>query len=177
MAFDQLMQFVQAVAVVVGVVFGLVQLRQLRRQRETQAAIELLGPLQLPDTAAAILRIFSLPDGLNAAALKAELGSDFDRVVALAAAFESLGPLVARGHVPIEMYAEFYRGATIVCWNKLSSYVKEQRAAGWNNLFEWLQWLAERMNERASPERDIAAHERFRDWRSDKDFDRLARKA
>ena len=174
MSFDQFLQTVQALAVVVGVVFGLVQLRQIRKQREAQAGVELLHVLQSPNTAETLLKLHALPNDLAGEDLKRGLGNDFGSVLALMAYFESLGPLVARGHVPIEMYAEFYRGPTVMVWSKMRGYVTEQRGAGWPMLYEWLQWLAERMEELGGPS-DSPAFIRFRDWRSEKDFDRLAR--
>ena len=174
MTSELILQIIQTAAIVVGVVFGLIQLRQIRVQREMQAGAELLRPLQSPEMAEAILLLHGLPDGLDAKAFKARLGEDFGSVMALLALFESLGPLVARGHIPAAMYAEFYRGATVVCWNKVRGYVEDQRRSGWPNLFEWLQWLAERMEERASLSADMPAFERFKDWRDSRDYERLS---
>jgi hypothetical protein len=173
MSFDLLLQTIQAIAVVVGVIFGLVQLRQIRKQREAQAGVELLHVLQSPDTAETMLRLHALPNDLSGEEIKQGLGKDFGSVLALMAYFESLGPLVARGHVPLEMYAEFYRGPTVMVWSKMGGYVVEQRAAGWPMLYEWLQWLAEQMEGRGGAA-DVPAFVRFRKWRSEKDFNRLA---
>ena len=174
MTIELALQLIQTFAVVVGVVFGLAQLRQLRDQREVQAGIELLDPLQAQSTSEILLLLHELPDGLDAAAFKKRVGDQFGLVLATMGYLESLGPLVARGHVPIDMYAEFYRGPTILVWRKASGYVTAQRAAGWPNLYEWLQWLAERMAERISEE-DRPAFERFRRWRRAKDYPRFSR--
>ena len=174
MSVELALQIIQAAAVVAGVAFGLAQLRQLQRQRDVSAAIELLRPLQVPETAAAVLRLHALPENLDSASLKAELGPEFGSAVALLAIFESLGPLVARGHIPIELYADFYRGATVLSWSKMKRYVEEQREAGWVNLFEWLQWLADQMERRKAWGDDVPAFERFRQWKSVADYNRLA---
>lgn len=160
----EILQAIQTVAVLVGVVFGLVQLRQFRHERDVQAGAAMLQSLQQPDTGAAMLLLASLPDDLSGDELKARLGKDFDAVIALASMFESLGPLVARGHVPIDIYEDYYRGATVICWGKLRRHIEESRGSGWTNLFEWFQWLAERMAERAPLGKDIPAYERFRRW-------------
>jgi hypothetical protein len=91
--------------------------------------------------------------------------------------FESLGPLVARGHVPIDMYSEFYRGATVLCWTKLRRYVEEERLDGWPNLFEWVQWLSERMAERSNAAIDVPAYERFQAWERASDYGSLGAKS
>ena len=171
---DLALQAIETAAVVVGVVFGLVQLRQLRLQREAQAGIELLHPLQAPQAAEALMAIHSLPDGLNEEQLKERLGDGFGAVVAVLCLFESLGPLIARGHVPIDMYADSYRGITVLSWRKMRTYIEDQRKQGWPNLFEWLQWLAERMEERGALSTDIPAFDRFKSWQVGADYQRLS---
>ena len=173
MHMDLALQAIETCAVVVGVVFGLIQLRQLRLQREVQAGIELLRPLQAPAAAEALMTIHALPDGLTGDQLGKTLGDRFGSVMGVLALFESLGPLIARGHVPIEMYADSYRGVTVICWKKMRPYIEERRSNGWPNLFEWLQWLAERMDERTDLESDIPAFQRFKSWKRGGDYDRL----
>ena len=152
MSWELVLQSLQTAAVIFGIGFGLVQLREIRRQKEAQAGVDLLHSLLLPLTAVSVLLLHALPDNLSGEELESKLGGRFDSVIALLAVLESLGPLVARGHVPLDMYEQFYRGATMVCWRKTRRYVEEQRE-GWPGLFEWVQWLAERMEERPSPPR------------------------
>lgn len=175
MTWQLALQAVETAAVVIGVVFGLVQLRQLRHQREVQAGLELLAPLHSPECAEALLAIQSLPDGLKGDELRHRLGAQYGSAMATLALFESLGPIVARGHIPIDMYAEFYRGPTILCWRKFRRMIEEQRENGWPTLFEWLQWLAERMAERAPAGADVPAFERFAGWKRSADYYRLSR--
>jgi hypothetical protein len=170
---DLALQAIETCAVVVGVVFGLIQLRQLRLQREVQAGIELLRPLQAPAAAEALMTIHALPDGLTGERLGKALGDRFGSVMGVLALFESLGPLIARGHVPIDMYADSYRRVTVICWRKMRPCIEERRRAGWPNLFEWLQWLAERMEERSDLDRDAAAFDKFKSWRHGGDYERL----
>lgn len=170
-----ILQAIESLAVAAGVVFGLAQLKQLRAQREVQAGIELLHPLQAPQAAEAMLVIHGLPHGLSEAQLRRRLGAAFGSVMGTMALFESLGPLVARGHVPIDMYAESYRGITVMSWEKFRPYIEEQRAKGWPNLFEWLEWLAERLQERTAVEPDVPAYEQFRAWTNPTDYNRLRR--
>jgi hypothetical protein len=169
------LQAIETTAVVVGVGFGLAQLSQLRIQREVEAGLELLRPLQSLESAEALMILHGLPDDLSSEELRTRLGDEFEAVLATAALFESLGPLVARGHVPFGMYAEYYRGPTVLTWRKLRRYVEEQRQAGWPTLFEWLQWLAERMAAIAPDSSSEPAFQRFRTWRHPRDYRRLRR--
>src|SRR5215217_3201500 len=106
MSWELVLQTLQTAAVVFGIGFGLIQLREIRRQKDAQAGVELLHSLQLPQTAVSVLLLHGLPDDLTGEELQSKLGSRFDSVIALLAVFESLGPLVARGHVPMEMYEQ-----------------------------------------------------------------------
>ena len=169
------LQAIETVAVCVGVAFGLIQLRQLRRQREVQAGLELLAPLQTPESAEALLTIHELPDNLTGEKLREQLGPQYRPAMATLAMFESLGPSVARGHVPVRMYAEFYRGPTILCWRKFKRHIEEERQGGWPSLFEWLQWLAERMEEQVPSASDVPAYRRFSSWKRPRDYYRLSK--
>ena len=124
------LQAAQTTAVLFGIAFGVIQVRQFRAQKEHQASIQLLQSMQDPNMARCILLLYNLPNDLSADELATRLGPKFDGVLALAAMFDSLGPLVARGHVPLRIYAGFYRGATVVCWKKLRRYVETERQAG-----------------------------------------------
>jgi hypothetical protein len=168
MDWELIFQGIQALAVLIGVIFGLIQLRHIREQREIQAGVELLDPLQAPSTAETLLLLHAMPNGLSPDELRQHLGDRLGDALATMSYFEALGPLVARGYIPIGMYAEFYRGPTTIVWRKLRPYVEEQRAAGWPHLFEWLQWLAERMAER--PVQEVPAFIRCKDWKSPRDY-------
>jgi len=167
-----ILQAIESAAVVIGVVFGLAQLRQFRIDREAQAGAELLNPLKVPATAALIIRLAELPEGQSGAQLRRRLGEDFEEALTVLGYFESLGPLIARGHVPIDMFADIYRGPAVITWTSLRRYVVDQRAAGWTNLYEWAEWLADQMTRHGLKERP-PAFEQFADWRSPADFARL----
>lgn len=170
------LQIVQTLAVVIGGFFAVVQLRQMRIQRELEVGAEMVRTMQSPMMASTTLLIVDLPDNLTTAELKAKAGEKFADVVYMASVFESMGPLVARGQLQLDYYADFYRGATILCWRKLQRYTQEQRAAGYTNLFEWFEWLAQRLEERAPYAGDVPAQIQFKDWRSPSDYARLKAK-
>ena len=170
---DVALQAVETLAVTVGVVFGLIQLRQLTLQREIQVGLELLRTFQVPRVAEAQHALHSLPEGLTEEQFRNELGDQYGAVMSMLAMLESLGPLVAQGHLPIEMYAEQYRRITVISWNKVRPYVEQRRREGWPNLFEWLQWLAERMEDRSHLPSNKPAFERLADWKSAQDYRRL----
>ena len=82
MSLASALQVIETLAVVIGVAFGLLQLRQLRHQREVQAGLELLAPLQTPEVTEALLIIHGLPDDLAGDELRKRLGAQFKSVMA-----------------------------------------------------------------------------------------------
>jgi hypothetical protein len=52
---------------------------------------------------------------------------DKERAERVARAFDRLGLMVREGRVPINMVARFYSRPTLLCWQKLSPYIRTQR--------------------------------------------------
>ena len=65
------------------------------------------------------------------------------------------------------------RRAAVINGNATITGAQEQRAAGWSNLFEWFQWLAERMDERTPMSSDVPAQIKYRSWTKPSDYTRL----
>jgi len=142
MTTDTVLELLQTIAVLIGVVFGLDQLRQIRRQREVQGAIELLRPLNTPQATALMVRVAGLDRGLSEARLRKALGEDFDDTLGVLGLFEGMGPLVQRGYIDLKLYRAFYRGPTVHCWEVFERFIQQRRAEGWPTLFEGVEWLA-----------------------------------
>ena len=67
MSIEEMFQIVEAIAVVVGVGFAMAQVRQYRRDKHREAALELLHAFQTPEFARALNIVYSMPDGLSKA--------------------------------------------------------------------------------------------------------------
>jgi len=154
-----------AAAVVVGLLFALVQLRQFRRVQEREAGLALLRSYQTRTLARALLLVFELPANLGKAEVEARVGSEMATLYAMMTIWESLGILVLRGQVDLAMVDDFFSGPIVLSWGKMSRYVDEQREdVGRDTLWEWFQWLAERMLERESAAPPVPAHIEHRRW-------------
>jgi len=163
-ALSQLAQVLGGVAVVVALVFGIVQIRQFRRQRLDAAALELMRSLQDREFTHAFRLIYALPDDIPASDLRA-LGVEHEEAaLALGTRFETMGLLVYRDSVPIELLEELIGGAIVILWRKLRPWVEAGRIEGGHPLlFEWFQWLAERLEARGRPTQ-MPAFLKHRDW-------------
>jgi hypothetical protein len=161
-------ELVGALALTTGVFVGIVQLRQHAIMRRREAMLELV-------------RSFRTADMTNAMAVVlrrgAELGRDEFRefahgdghpfIVHLGVNFSALGALVHSGEVDLDLVASAFGGAIRRCWGVLRPQIEESRQQlGWPGLYEWFQWLAERIEERDLSAPRGPAYEAFRDWKS-----------
>ena len=156
-----------AVAVTAGVIFAATQIRDYRRQRRRDAMLELVRSFQSPPFTRALHRINSLPDGADRQTIREILGSDGeDDVFLVGLTWESLGVLAFRHEVTLDLMADFFSGAIVISWRKLHVFVEEdRRSLKRETVWEWFQWLAERMNEREKKSPPNPAHIAHRDWK------------
>lgn len=88
------------VAVIVGLTFAGIELRQLRDGQESQAVLQLFQTVQTPEYVRGANVILALPDGLPPDELRARMqGPDGDLMQQVRLTFEGLGVMVYRGDV------------------------------------------------------------------------------
>ena len=160
-------QLVETLAVVAAIGFAIVQLRQYKRDKDREAALILLHSFQTPEFAKALNLVYTLPDGLSKRAIEDRLGDEFYLVYALMTTWESLGVLVHRGEIQLDLVDDFFSGPITVSWRKLQAQVfGEREDVGRETIGEWFQWLAERFGDRESSSPPVPAHVAYRNWRS-----------
>lgn len=143
MSMEVVLQAIEAAAVVTGVGFAIVQVRQYRRDRRRTAAIELLHSFQTPAFAEALNIVYNLPDGLSREELEARLQGRFHILYSLMTTWESLGILVHMGEIELGLVDDFFSGPILISWRKLKGHVEGERSAtGRATIEEWFQWLA-----------------------------------
>ena len=65
----------------------------------------------------------------------------------------------------MDAMSDLVGGAAILIWGKLKNWVQETRnSQNHQLLFEWFQWLVERLEARGEDTRD-PAYQAYRDWR------------
>ena len=156
-----------AVAVTAGVIFAATQIRDYRQQRRRDAMLELVRSFQSPPFTRALHRINSLPDGADRQTIREILGPDGeDDVFLVGLTWESLGVLAFRREVTLDLMADFFSGAIVISWRKLHIFVEEDRGSlKRETVWEWFQWLAERMIAREKKSPPNPAHIAYRDWK------------
>ena len=158
---------INAFAVSAGVIFAAVQIRQYQRRRNRDAMLELVRSFQSPAFTAALRRVLSLPDGADTAKIREILGPDGeDAVYLVSLTWESLGVLVFRREVTLDLVDDFFSGPLVLSWQKLKVYSDEWRSSlNRETGNEWFHWLAERMLEREKASPPVPAYIAHRNWR------------
>lgn len=155
-----------AIALTVGLIFGIIQLRQYNARRRWESALALVHSFQTPAFATALELLFRMPDGLSRREVEEWVGDDRTSVMLLISTWESLGILVHQGELDLDLVDDFFSGPIAVTWRKLQRYVEEIRRDENRETFsEWAQWLAERMRERETVGPPVPAHVAHRVWR------------
>jgi hypothetical protein len=167
MDFSSIANLVNAVAVTAGVVFAATQLRDYRRQRRSDAMLELVRSFQSPAFTRALRRMNSLPDAAQPQQIRDALGPDgADDVFLIGLTWESLGVLLFRREISMDVMDDFFSGAITISWRKLRVFVEEdRRTMQRETVWEWFQWLAERMADYESKAPPTPAHVAHRGWR------------
>jgi hypothetical protein len=166
LAVDSIFQVIEALAVVVGVGFAMIQVRQYRRDKHREAALELLHSFQTPSFARALNIVYSMPDGLSKDEVVEFAGDDFHFVYAMITTWESVGILVHRGEIDLQMVGDFFSGPILLSWRKLENFVVgERKEIHRETVNEWFQWLKERLDEIETETAPIPAYIEYKDWK------------
>ena len=159
-------EIVGGLAILIGGIFAVVQLREFREQRRLTAAVELVRSFSEPAHASAVNLIQELPDGISPEQLRSK-GREYERAATMmAVTYETIGLLVFREMASFAMVRELTGGLTVVMWRKLGPWVETVRKEqGHRSFAEWFQWLAEQLAREQVDKEAHPAHERYADWR------------
>jgi hypothetical protein len=68
--------------------------------------------------------------------------------------------------IKLDLMGDFFSGAIVISWRKLHVFVEEDcRSLKRETVWEWFQWLAERMIAREKKSPPNPAHIAYRDWK------------
>jgi hypothetical protein len=156
-----------ALTVIVGVVFGLIEARRIRRDREERAALEAVHALMTPAYMNSYLIVQTIRDGATANEIQSD-PKTLQAARSVGIVIEGLGFSVFERIVPLRVIDNFASGSVRVSWRKLQPYVDyERQRTGSQKTFEWFQWLANQLEkyEKGKTSLEQGAHEVYRDWK------------
>lgn len=159
-------EIIAASITVGGIAFALLQINQMRRQRRDASAIAFIDSIQNGEFARAYLRVLQLPDNISFDELRERDGKFEEAAIFLATNFETVGLMVYRDLVDFEIVRDLIGDAVVAIWAKLRRWtfeMREQQAR--DTVFDWFEWLAEKLEEDHVEEAHQAVFVRRRKWR------------
>ena len=153
-----------AFVVVGGLGFGVIQLQHYRQQRRETAAIELLRSFHNPEFSRSLRAVLALPKGVRKCDVGERRAEEQNAIMVVVLTFESIGVMVFRGIVPLEMVNQLLGGVCVESWARLNRYMEDSRAASdRKTMGEWFQWLAMKLED-LQADSDMPAYQSQTDW-------------
>jgi hypothetical protein len=150
-------------AVVIGVVFGIAELRRAARDRHNQAAIEVVRSVDSPEIQRAVAIVLELPHDADPELVRRDR-SVRDAALLVYWAGEMFGSVVYEGVVDLHTLDRMHGGWLRACWLRLRRWIEADRIDTLNvSTGEWWQWLYQRLEADPDPSKKLGAHITYRD--------------
>ena len=155
-----------AIAVVLGIVFGLFELRQTTRNRRDHAAVDIVRTVQTQEVRQAIRQIFDLPLDADPQGIRND-PELLAAALAVDSACEMWGSMVFEGVVDHRLLDRMVGGWVRGSWARLHTWVESERIETQSvNVGEWWQWLYELLEADPDPGKKLGAHIAFKGKKS-----------
>lgn len=160
-----IVEIIGILAIIFGIVFGMLQLKLHRKQSRDMAIVELARSFEDPDFTEAYVLVTSLDADISDEELRSQGPEYVAAAMRVGWKFETVGVLIYKRVVPMDAMADLVGGFSLKVWSILGEWAQEMRQKeNQPEFFEWYQWLVERLEERGESTRD-PAYEAKRSWR------------
>ena len=160
------LSFFSTLAIVAGGIFAAVQLRQLARQRARESALQMVHSFRTPEFLNAVNLLFDLPEGLSKVEMEERLGEKMTYVFVMFGTLESIGILVYKREIDIQLVEDFASGVIVLAGRKFKRYLEDVReASNRQTYYEWVQWLCDQVERRESKLPAVPAYIMHRNWK------------
>lgn len=157
-------EIVGVIIVIGGLFFAILQLRQFRQQQRELAAIELFRFYGNPSFTEAFNRVMHMTDKTTAEEMRRGKDGLEDAAMLISSTMENIGVMTHQRIVPFTVVNHLIGASVLILWNKLKPWIDTVRQETDNDyMFEWFQWLADRLNE-YEDSNQRPAYEAFSDW-------------
>ena len=156
------LSLITTVAIVVGVGFGLAELRQALRDRRDHAAVDIVRTVQTQEIRRAYALVLKLPDDADPDLIRGD-PELLEACLAVDSACEMWGSMVYEGVVDHRMLDRMVGGWVRGTWSRLRRWVETERVENRNpNTGEWWEWLNDRLVADPDPGKAQGAHVAYR---------------
>ena len=156
------LNLITTVAIVAGVGFALIQLRQEFRHRRDQAAVDIVRTVQTQEVRRAVERVLKLPDNADPQVIRAD-PELLEAALAVDSACEMWGSMVFEGAVDLHVLDRMVGGWVRGSWGRLRRWIEDERVTNRSaNVGEWWQWLNDQLLANPDPGKALGAHVSYR---------------
>ena len=152
-----------ALAVIVAVTFGIVQVLQGHRKRRDATTFAFISSFQSERFLESLRLVLRLPDHASHADVVKANGV---RAAAdeLSNLFEGMGYMVHERLVPLRVVDDLVGGGVRMSHAKLQDYLAVLRRERSPTYYEWFTWLNDQLLKRGRQDRSVPAQVKFADW-------------
>lgn len=160
------LNLISTLAIVGALIFTAVQVRQGNIKRRDLAAITLIETTQSEGWTRALDLISKLPEEAQVADVE-RAGAEVQRaMIDFGVRLETMGYMVFRRIVDLRTVDDLVGGVTLTFWSRTKNWAEHERErTGNRKLYEWCEWLADRIAERGQRLGHEPAHRLYANWR------------
>ncbi len=161
--------FVTMIAVVTGVIYGAIEIHNFSEEHESEAIFRLFEIGESETYSNALTFVRNLPDTATFVHLDSLIKNNEAAVRYLGTTWEGLGLLIYHRQIPLPWVDALYGGPILLSWNKLKPWIGEHRRTD-NRLYlyEWFEWLADRLSEYEKDGARSPATVAYKNWQWNK---------
>ena len=159
-----------ALLVIVGVIFGLIEIRHYRQQRQETASMEIMRAFQSHAFTGALRLIMDYEQECRQCSENSIPQDLQDAAMLVSTTLEAVGLMVYQRIVPFRLVQQLMGGTIQASWRVLrphTEWLREKLRRP--SVHEWFQWLAERLDEHPEYRDEEGAYLKYGDWQPEKD--------
>ena len=157
-----------ALLVISGVVFGLIEIRHYRQQRQEAASMEIMWAFQSHEFTRALRLVMEYGQECQRCGEDAMPQELQDAAMLVSTTLEAVGLMVYQRTVPFRLVQHLMGGTIQAHWRVLEGHTEWLRTKLCRpSIHEWFQWLAERLDEYPEYRDEVGAYEKYTDWKPD----------
>ncbi len=163
--FEAVLQLVTLIALIAGILFGVLEVRRATKTRAEKAALDVLNITVQREVMDALTLILELPKDASPEQVRgsAELLRASELIMSL---YEYWGIMVFYRVVPLRTLDLLVGGVVRGSWERLHRFVEWYRqTSGVHVRAEWFQWLTDRLMQYPQPEKKVGSHVAFAGWK------------
>ena len=155
-----------AFLVITGILFGLIEVRHYRQQRQETAAMEIMRSFQSLDFNRALRLVMDFEQECQRCSEQSMPQDLQDAAMLVSTTLESVGLMVYQRVVPFRLVQQLMGGTIQASWRVLrphTEWLREKLRRP--SIHEWFQWLAERLDECPEYRDEVGAYLKYQNWK------------